>query len=138
LTLASFDDLTEAQLSSLPPDVLRYHLWQQRWLDTARPNQIPPDGDWTECAMAAQAIDPGFTAHIWREALSAGLLKGYPRSRKLQCTADRAGATSLAAWQYADLVRRRGTWTWMMGLRLGARPQVLWTTTPKPSSWCAA
>lgn len=34
----------------------------------------------------------------------------------------------LAAWQYAD-----ETWDMMMfGLRLGERPQVVWTTTPKP------
>ena len=34
----------------------------------------------------------------------------------------------LAAWGYAD-----ETWDMMqMGLRLGPRPQVLWTTTPKP------
>lgn len=33
----------------------------------------------------------------------------------------------LAAWQYDD------TWDMaMMGLRLGAKPQVVWTTTPKP------
>ncbi len=34
----------------------------------------------------------------------------------------------LAAWQYADTVWDMA----MMGLRLGANPQVLWTTTPKP------
>jgi predicted phage terminase large subunit-like protein len=34
----------------------------------------------------------------------------------------------LAAWQYAE-----ETWDMMqMGLRLGPKPQVLWTTTPKP------
>ena len=47
------EDLTEAQLGKLPPDVLRYHIWQEQWLDTARPNQIPPDGDWTECGYMA-------------------------------------------------------------------------------------
>jgi predicted phage terminase large subunit-like protein len=38
-----------------------------------------------------------------------------------------SGAMSLAAWQYDDV------WDMaMMGLRLGQKPQVLWTTTPKP------
>ena len=40
----------------------------------------------------------------------------------------RAWCDELAAWGYAD-----ETWDMMqMGLRLGPRPQVLWTTTPKP------
>lgn len=40
----------------------------------------------------------------------------------------RAWCDEIAAWQYGD-----ETWTMMqMGLRLGANPQVLWTTTPKP------
>lgn len=40
----------------------------------------------------------------------------------------RAWCDELAAWQYDE-----DTWDMMMlGLRLGARPQVLWTTTPKP------
>jgi predicted phage terminase large subunit-like protein len=40
----------------------------------------------------------------------------------------RAWCDELAAWQYAE-----ETWDMMqMGLRLGPKPQVLWTTTPKP------
>ena len=40
----------------------------------------------------------------------------------------RAWCDELAAWQYDG-----DTWDMMMmGLRLGDRPQVLWTTTPKP------
>lgn len=27
--------------------------WQARWLSTARPDQVPPDGDWTECGVLA-------------------------------------------------------------------------------------
>ena len=39
----------------------------------------------------------------------------------------RAWCDELAAWQYDDV------WDMaMMGLRLGKKPQVLWTTTPKP------
>lgn len=39
----------------------------------------------------------------------------------------RAWCDELAAWQYDE------TWDMMMmGLRLGKKPQVLWTTTPKP------
>ena len=40
----------------------------------------------------------------------------------------RAWCDELAAWQYDE-----ETWDMlMMGMRLGPRPQVLWTTTPKP------
>lgn len=40
----------------------------------------------------------------------------------------RAWCDELAAWQYDE-----DTWDMMMmGMRLGATPQVLWTTTPKP------
>jgi predicted phage terminase large subunit-like protein len=40
----------------------------------------------------------------------------------------RAWCDELAAWQYDE-----DTWDMMMmGMRLGDRPQVLWTTTPKP------
>jgi phage terminase large subunit-like protein len=40
----------------------------------------------------------------------------------------RAWCDELAAWQYDE-----DTWDMlMMGMRLGASPQVLWTTTPKP------
>ena len=189
MTLASFDDLTEAQLSSLPPDVLRYHLWQQRWLDTARPNQIPPDGDWTECGymagrgfgktrvgaewLAAQAIedpdalDRAVIAPTYGDVKftcfqgPAGLLKVIPPelvenynstdlivqvralSGKIATirgfTAEKPErlrgpqhadiwCDELAAWQYAQ-----ETWDMaLMGLRLGARPRILWSTTPKP------
>lgn len=27
--------------------------WQARWLATARPEQVPPEGDWTECGVLA-------------------------------------------------------------------------------------
>lgn len=30
-----------------------YLAWQSRWLSTARPEQVPPDGDWTELGVLA-------------------------------------------------------------------------------------
>lgn len=48
--LASFD---EAMLAHLPVDDLTYLDWQMRWADTARPSQIPPATDWTECGYQA-------------------------------------------------------------------------------------
>jgi predicted phage terminase large subunit-like protein len=51
--IENLDQLSSAQLSKLPPDTLRFLIWQQKWLDTARPNQIAPDGDWTELGVMA-------------------------------------------------------------------------------------
>lgn len=36
---------TAAELAQLDPVSLAYLLWQARWTDTARPNQIPPEAD---------------------------------------------------------------------------------------------
>lgn len=42
-----------ALLAKLSPEQ-RVHLeWQRRWLETARPNQIVPTSDWTECGYLA-------------------------------------------------------------------------------------
>jgi predicted phage terminase large subunit-like protein len=183
------EDLTHTQLATLPPDVLRYYIWQERWLGTARPNQIPPDGDWTECGymagrgfgktrvgaewLAAQAIedpdalDRAVIAPTYGDVKftcfqgPAGLLKVIPPelvenynstdlivqvrtlSGKIATirgfTAEKPErlrgpqhadiwCDELAAWQYPQ-----ETWDMaLMGLRLGHRPRILWTTTPKP------
>ncbi len=183
------EDLTEAQLGKLPPDVLRYHIWQQRWLATARPNQIPPEGDWAECGyMAGRGFGKTRTGAEWLAAQAieddlaldraviaptfsdvkftcfegpAGLLNVIPPelvesysstdlTLKLRTLGGKTAmirgfsaekperlrgpqfadiwADELAAWQYAE-----ETWDMaMFGLRLGPRPRVLWTTTPKP------
>lgn len=64
------------------------------------------------CAGGISSIR-GFTAE------KPERLRG-PQNARLWCD-------ELAAWQYDDV------WDMaMMGLRLGAKPQVLWTTTPKP------
>ena len=41
------------QLAALPPEHLAFLEWQQRWVTTARPSQIPPEGDWNECGILA-------------------------------------------------------------------------------------
>ena len=183
------EDLTHAQLAVLPPDVLRYHIWQERWLDTARPDQIPPPGDWTECGYMAgrgygktrvgaewlaaaaiedpEALDRAVIAPTYGDVKftcfegPAGLLNVIPhelvesysstdltlRVRTLSgkiamirgFTAEKPErlrgpqhadiyCDELAAWQHAE-----ETWDMaMFGLRLGARPRILWTTTPRP------
>jgi predicted phage terminase large subunit-like protein len=42
-----------ADLAKLPPDMLAYVDWQRRWAATARPAQLPPEGDWSECGYLA-------------------------------------------------------------------------------------
>ena len=42
-----------ADLAKLPPDMLVYVDWQQRWVATARPPQLPPETPWTECGYLA-------------------------------------------------------------------------------------
>ena len=67
--IENLDQLSEAQLSKLPPDTLRFLIWQQKWLDTARPNQIAPDGDWTELGvMAGRGFGKTRTGAEWLAA----------------------------------------------------------------------
>ena len=177
-TLASYNDYDRAFIA-----------WQTRWLSTARPEQVPIDGDWTECGVlagrgfgktrigaewlgrAAYEDPSGLPSYVVCPTLGdvkrvafggeSGLLSVIPpelivatnltdltitmRNRAGGTTmiqgfsaenperlrgpqACRAWCDELAAWGYAD-----ETWDMMqMGLRLGPRPQVLWTTTPKP------
>ncbi len=46
------DDLEQA-LAALPPDQLAYLKWQMDWVETARPQQIPPNNGWSECGYMA-------------------------------------------------------------------------------------
>jgi len=183
------EDLTEAQLGTLPPDVLRYYIWQERWLDTARPDQIPPPGDWTECGymagrgygktrvgaewLAAAAIedpdgldraviaptygDVKFTCfqgpagllnvippelvvnynstdlivQVRTLAGKVAMIRGFTAEKPERLRGPQHAdiwCDELAAWQYPQ-----ETWDMaLMGLRLGDRPRILWTTTPKP------
>jgi len=168
----------------------RVHLhWQQRWMNTARPNQVVKRGGWTECGYLAgrgfgktrvgaewlcRAVfeDPsGFDSCVIAPTYQdvkftcfegeSGILSVMPpellvehnKSDMIIKMRNIAGTVStirgftaekperlrgpqhtrgwfdeLAAWQYDE-----ETWDMaMMGLRLGADPQVLWTTTPKP------
>ena len=43
----------ETVLTQLNPEFRLYLDWQRRWSDTARPNQIVPNGDWTEYGFLA-------------------------------------------------------------------------------------
>lgn len=47
------EDVTVEQLAQLPEEQLHYLLWQARWVATARPNQLPPPGDWLEAGYMA-------------------------------------------------------------------------------------
>jgi len=51
--IENLEQLSEAQLAVLPPNVLRFLIWQQTWIETARPEQIPPASDWTELGVMA-------------------------------------------------------------------------------------
>ena len=179
----------EAQLAKLTPHQLCYLGWQQRWVATARPPQLPPASDWTECGYLAgrgfgktrvgaewitRAVfeDPsGFDSCVIAptyqdvkftcfegesgilSVLPPDLLVEHNKSDMIIKMRNIAGGVStirgftaekperlrgpqhtrgwfdeLAAWQYDS-----ETWDMaMMGLRLGNKPQVLWTTTPKP------
>ena len=178
-----------ALLAQLTPEQ-RVHLdWQRRWRETARPNQIVPQTEWSECgylagrgfgktrvgaewiARAAYEDPSGFDSCVIAptyqdvkitcfegesgilSVLPPDLLVEHNKSDMVIRIRNIAGGVStirgftaekperlrgpqhtrgwfdeLAAWQY-------DTDTWdmaMMGMRLGERPQVLWTTTPKP------
>jgi len=51
--IENLEQLSEAQLAVLPPNVLRFLIGRQTWIETARPEQIPPASDWTELGVMA-------------------------------------------------------------------------------------
>jgi predicted phage terminase large subunit-like protein len=180
-----------AILQTLTPQQQAFALWQNRWAQTARANQIPelvsPGGfvemgylagrgfgktrvgaEWLGRAtyLDADGYDGAVIAPTYQDVKftcfegESGLLSVIPpelvknynktdlviemynvtggvssirgftaekpeRLRGPQHT--RIWCDELAAWMYDDV------WDMaMMGLRLGPRPQALWTTTPKP------
>ncbi len=180
-----------AILQTLTPQQQAFALWQNRWAQTARANQIPelvsPGGfvemgylagrgfgktrvgaEWLGRAtyLDADGFDSAVIAPTYQDVKftcfegESGLLSVIPpelvknynktdlviemynvtggvssirgftaekpeRLRGPQHT--RLWCDELAAWMYDDV------WDMaMMGLRLGPRPQALWTTTPKP------
>ena len=46
-------EITPELLNALPKEVVAYLDWQERWADTARPNQIIPEGGWSEYGVMA-------------------------------------------------------------------------------------
>jgi len=46
-------DITVEDLKQLGPEGIAYLTWQLDWMDTARPDQIIPKGDWSECGVLA-------------------------------------------------------------------------------------
>jgi predicted phage terminase large subunit-like protein len=182
-------DKLVADLAKLPPEMLAFVDWQRRWVETARPSQLPPETDWSECGYLAgrgfgktRVGAEWLTRAVYEDATGfdscviaptyqdvkftcfegeSGILSVLPpellvehnKSDMIIKMRNIAGGVStirgftaekperlrgpqhcrgwfdeLAAWQYDS-----DTWDMaMMGMRLGARPQVLWTTTPKP------
>lgn len=47
------DDLTASDLEQFGPTGIAYLLWQDRWAQQARPDQLIPTGDWSECGVMA-------------------------------------------------------------------------------------
>ena len=177
------DTLDPAAVATLPPEMQVYVDWQERWSNTARPNQIPQEdfseygfmagrgfgktrigAEWlgakavevqdTYCAVIAPTYaDVKHTCFEGESGLLSvipeALIKRYNSSDlvlELKSGTSIRGFTSekparlrgpqhefiwcdeLAAWQNAE-----ETWDMsMMGLRLGKKPQVVWTTTPRP------
>lgn len=53
LDLDAIAALPEEELLKLPVETLRFLEWQARWRSTARPEQLPPEGDWLEWGLQA-------------------------------------------------------------------------------------
>lgn len=175
------------QLAALPPDKLAYLQWQMRWAETARPQQIMPEGGWTECGVLAGrgfgktrvgAEWLGQTSFDDPQALPACVVAPTQSDVRFTCFEGESGLLAVippecvSNYNRTDLVltltngatirgfsaekadRLRGpqharawcdelaawgkdaedTWDMLMfGMRLGPKPQVLWTTTPKPT-----
>jgi len=180
-----------AILQTLTPQQQAFALWQNRWAQTARANQIPelvspggfvemgylagrgfgktrvgaewlgravyldPDG-YDSAVIAPTYQDVKYTTFEGPAGLMSvippELIKAYNKSDLVIEMYNVTGGVSsirgftaekperlrgpqhtrvwcdeLAAWQYDEVFDML-----MMGLRLGPRPQVLWTTTPKP------
>lgn len=163
-----------------------YIQWQARWYETARPEQIPDDGEWTEygvlagrgfgktrvgaewlgrdayedpqalprCVVAPTQSDVRFTCFEGESGLLSVIppdcVDAYNRTDLILTLTNGATIRGFSA-EKADRLRgpqQSAAWcdelaawgkdaqeTWDMlqfGLRLGPRPRVLWTTTPKP------
>lgn len=184
------DKVDETTLAAYEGIEAQYLAWQAKWLSTARPNQVPPNEQWTECGyLAGRGFGKTRVGAEWLAAsviedplaLPSAVIAPTYGDVKFTCFEGPAGLMSiippelvvkynstdliievktlygetatirgftaekperlrgpqhcriwgdeLAAWQY-------GQETWdmaMMGLRLGPHPQILWTTTPKPT-----
>jgi len=50
----------------MPPNHIRFLLWREKWLATARPEQLPPEGDWTEFgALAGRGFGKSLLGAQW-------------------------------------------------------------------------
>lgn len=184
--------LTHADLLRLPPQQLRYLIWRRKWLNTARPKQLPPDTPWTELgALAGRGFGKTLMGAQWLankaysdpQKLPVGVIAptlndvrhtcfegptgilnvvppelvfDYNKTNLIITLTDQRDPTKPGAiirgfsaeeperlrgpqfsalWcdELAAWTKNEDTWDMaMMGLRLGAHPQVMWTTTPKP------
>ena len=104
---------------SLPEDRLRAIPHEWGWL--ARRKQKPPLGDWrTWLVLAGRGFGKTRTGAEW--------VRGPTNQSDCVGRSMRRLGVKLASWRYPD------AWDMLMfGLRLGADPRVVVTTTPKPT-----
>jgi len=179
-------DNAEELIQHMSPEDIAFLQWQVRWMQTARPNQIPPEGDWTEAGfMAGRGFGKTRVGAEWLGRVAYEDPDAFPRAViaptqsdvRFTCFEGESGLLNVippecvANFNRSDLVltltngatirgfsaekadRLRGpqnadiwadelaAWgrdaqnTWDMakfGLRLGPKPRIMWTTTPKP------
>lgn len=174
----------QADWQALRPEQRAALTARNDWLDTARPEQVTPDGDWdtwlilagrgwgktrtgaedaawyglsrpdSRLAIVAPtwadardtciegesgllSVLPPECVHAWNRSLGELILTNGTRYKAFSAEEPerlrgpqhhRAWCDELAAWKYPE------TWDQLLfGLRLGAHPQAVVTTTPKPT-----
>ena len=177
----------EPMLAQMSADQVAYLGWQARWLNTARPEQVPSDGEWLSCGvMAGRGFGKTRIGSEWMgrvayedpEALPRCVVAPTQNDVRFVCFEGKSGLCNVTppecvkSYSSTDLTltlvngatirgfsaekaeRLRGpehadAWidevaVWgkdaqytldmlSFGMRIGPRPRVLWTTTPKPN-----
>jgi predicted phage terminase large subunit-like protein len=93
-----------ATVARLTPQLQAYVNWQERWINTARPAQIPPEDDWSECGvMAGRGFGKTRTGAEWLgratfedpSGLAAHVIAPTLNDIKFTCFRGRSGLLSV-------------------------------------------
>ena len=125
--ISDLSQVSEAFLAKLSPNDVTYLTWQAQWADTARSNQLPPDGEWTEVGyMAGRGFGKTRVGAEWLGAaawedpdvLDSAVIAPTYSDVKFTCFEGPAGLLSVIP---PDLVARYNSSDMIIELKNGAK-----------------